>query len=80
MVTCVAAGAGVGFRLELVVGRLAVVMGMGTGDLDLSGLGIRVDDRRLIARRMFSHYPAVSKTSRWLEFEVVWGVTITLRR
>ena len=62
MVTCVVES-GVGFRLGSVVGRLAAVTVMGSGDSDWSGLGIRVDDQRLIARRMISHCPAESKTS-----------------
>jgi len=63
MVTCVV-GSGVEFRLgSAVEERLAAVMVMGSGDSDLSGLGIRVDDRRLIVRRMISHCPAESKTS-----------------
>jgi hypothetical protein len=63
MVTCVV-GSGAEFRLgSAVEERLAAAMVMGSGDSDWSGLGIRVDDRRLIVRRMISHCPVESKTS-----------------
>jgi hypothetical protein len=63
MVTCVV-GSGVECRLgSAVEERLAAVMVMGSGDSDLSGLGIRVDGRRWIVRRMISHCPVESKTS-----------------